>query len=98
MIYVTTMRKQPNESREQWQCSSTSRPGAQAVSVVFKGPVQSGFSAKFQWTGTTTSWLLWENLKDQTETEKNQSKPVHFILIHFEHVSDLIHKKVIKNI
>ena len=37
------------------------------LKMVFKGLVRSSFSAKFQWTGTTTSCLLWKNLKDWTD-------------------------------
>ena len=43
--------------------------------LVYKSPVQSGFSAQFGRTATATGCLLWQDPNNRTETEKNRSKP-----------------------
>ena len=64
------MRKMNGEHEESAWSRESKENRNTVMNLVFKSPAQSSFSAKFQWTGITTSCLLWKNLKDWTETKK----------------------------
>jgi hypothetical protein len=66
--------------------------------LVYKSPVQSGFSAQFGRTATATGCLLWQDPNNRTETEKNRSKPVQIGPNLLNYGSVVTHKKKFKNL